>query len=98
MEDGDIQVCEMLARYVPVVAVVTKARSDQGFRDEVQRLLPQARNVMRVRALAETDDEGHTLQPRGLTELVDITMERHSTRGRGRTSACSRSHPGAPCR
>ncbi|WP_163997139.1 YcjF family protein [Pyxidicoccus caerfyrddinensis] len=75
VEDGDIQVCEMLARYVPVVAVVTKARSDQGFRDEVQRLLPQARNVMRVRALTETDDEGHTLQPRGLTELVDITME-----------------------
>jgi hypothetical protein len=42
VEDGDIEVCEMLARYVPVVAVVTKARSDQGFRDEVQRLLPQA--------------------------------------------------------
>jgi len=75
VEDGDIEVAEMLSRYVPVVAVITKARSDQGFRAEVQRLLPQARNVMRVRALAETDDEGNTLQPRGLPELVDVTMD-----------------------
>jgi uncharacterized protein (DUF697 family)/GTP-binding protein EngB required for normal cell division len=75
VEDGDIEVAEMLSRYVPVVAVITKARNDQGFRAEVQRLLPQVRNVMRVRALAETDDEGNTLQPRGLPELVDITME-----------------------
>jgi uncharacterized protein (DUF697 family)/GTP-binding protein EngB required for normal cell division len=75
VEDGDMEVAEMLSRHVPVVAVITKARSDQGFRAEVQRLLPQARNVMRVRALAETDDEGHTLQPRGLPELVDITMD-----------------------
>lgn len=75
VEEGDSEVAEMLARYMPVLAVITKARSDQGFRAEVQRLLPQARNVMRVRALAETDDEGNTLQPRGLLELVDATME-----------------------
>ena len=75
VEDGDLEVAEMLSRYMPVVGVITKARSDQGFRAEVERLLPQVRNVMRVRALAETDDEGHTLQPRGLVELVDLTME-----------------------
>ncbi|HSP79771.1 MAG TPA: DUF697 domain-containing protein [Myxococcaceae bacterium] len=75
VEDGDLEVAEMLSRYMPVVGVITKVRSDQGFRAEVERLLPQVRNVMRVRALAETDDEGHTLQPRGLVELVDLTME-----------------------
>lgn len=75
VEQGDIEVARMLARYVPVVGVITKVRSDQGFRDEVQRLLPEVRNVMRVRALAETDDEGHVLQPKGLAELVDLTME-----------------------
>lgn len=75
VEAGDTEVTDMLARHVPVLAVITKARADQGFRAEVQRLLPQTRNVVRVRALAETDDEGHTLQPRGLKELVDATME-----------------------
>jgi uncharacterized protein (DUF697 family)/GTP-binding protein EngB required for normal cell division len=75
VEDGDIEAAEMLSRYMPVLAVITKARNDQGFRAEVQKLLPQARNVMRVRALAETDDEGNTLKPRGLPELVDTTME-----------------------
>jgi uncharacterized protein (DUF697 family) len=75
VETGDIEAAEMLSRYMPVLAVVTKARNDQGFRAEVQKLLPQARNVMRVRALAETDDEGNTLKPRGLLELVDATMD-----------------------
>lgn len=75
VEDGDVKAAEMLARHMPVVVVVTKARNDQGFRAEVQKLLPMTRNVMRVRALQETDDEGHTLQPKGLVELVELTME-----------------------
>jgi uncharacterized protein (DUF697 family) len=60
---------------MPVVAVITKARSDQGFSDEVRRLMPSVRNVVRVRSLREEDDEGHVLEPRGLVELVDLTME-----------------------
>ncbi|MBZ4397862.1 DUF697 domain-containing protein [Myxococcus sp. MISCRS1] len=75
VEDGDLEVARMLSRHMPVVAVVTKARNDQGFRAEVERLLPMARNVMRVRALQETDDEGNTLQAKGLVELVELTME-----------------------
>ena len=75
VEPGETAVAEMLARYMPVVGVITKARADGGFRDEVQRLLPQARNVVRVRALREQDDEGHVLEARGLVELVDLTMQ-----------------------
>ncbi|WP_338870609.1 YcjF family protein [Myxococcus stipitatus] len=75
VEEGDLEVARMLARHMPVIAVITKARNDQGFLTEVEKLLPVARNVMRVRALLETDDEGHTLHPRGLVELVELTME-----------------------
>ncbi len=75
VEEGESRLQEMLAAHMPVLGVVTKARSDQGFRAEAQRLLPQARNVVRVRALAEQDDEGNVLKPRGLAELVDATME-----------------------
>jgi uncharacterized protein (DUF697 family)/GTP-binding protein EngB required for normal cell division len=75
VEEGESHVAEMLARYMPVVAVITKARSDQGFSDEVRRLMPSVRNVVRVRSLREEDDEGHVLDPRGLVELVDLTME-----------------------
>lgn len=84
VDDGEIRLVEMLAgRGVPVVGVVTKARSDQGFRAEVQRLLPKAKNVVSVRAIFEVLDEGVELPPRGLVELVDVTMslipEAHQT-------------------
>ena len=75
VDDGEMRLVELLAdQGIPVVGVVTKARSDQGFRAEVQRLLPRAANVVSVRAITEILDEGHTLPPRGLPELVDVTM------------------------
>jgi uncharacterized protein (DUF697 family)/predicted GTPase len=75
VEDAEIALHDMLAEYVPVIGVVTKARSDQGFRAEVQRLLPEAKNVVRVRALPEVFDDGHTIAPSGLSELVELTSE-----------------------
>ena len=60
---------------MPVIGVITKARSDNGFRQDVQNLLPSAKNVVRVRALSETLDDGHILSPMGLSDLVELTME-----------------------
>jgi uncharacterized protein (DUF697 family)/GTPase SAR1 family protein len=74
IEDGEKQLLEMLVRHMPVVVVVTKARSDNGFRAEVQRLLPKASNVIRVRAISETQDDGHVLPPMNLEALVEWTM------------------------
>jgi uncharacterized protein (DUF697 family) len=65
----------MLAEHAPVVGVITKARADGGFRAVVQKLLPKARNVVRVRARAEVLDDGHSLPPMGLVDLVSLTME-----------------------
>ncbi|MEN9797834.1 MAG: hypothetical protein RL653_1530 [Pseudomonadota bacterium] len=74
VEDGERKIVEMFARYdVPVVAVITKARNDQGFSAEVHNLLPTARNVSRVRALSEVDEEGNTLKQKGLPELIELT-------------------------
>ncbi len=76
VEDAEIQLVSMLeSKEVPVVAVITKARADQGFRATVQELLPQAKNVARVRAVAEEYDDGHTVAPMGLVELVELTSE-----------------------
>jgi GTPase SAR1 family protein len=50
VEEAETALVAMLADFVPVIGVLTKARSDKGFRAEVQRLLPHARNVIRVRA------------------------------------------------
>jgi len=76
VEDAEAQLVSMLEhRRVPVIAVITKARADQGFRQVVQELLPQARNVLRVRALAEELDDGHLVPAMGLPELVDLTLE-----------------------
>jgi hypothetical protein len=58
-----------------MVAVITKSRADNGFRSEVQRLLPRASNVIRVRAIPELQDDGHVLGPMNLTDLVEWTMQ-----------------------
>jgi len=75
VEKAESDLCEMLASHVPVIGVITKCRSDNGFRQEVQKLLPEARNVVRVRSIREILDEGTELSPYGLEELVDATME-----------------------
>lgn len=75
VEDGEQQLVQMLSRHMPVLGIVTKARSDQGFRAKVQELLPQVRNVIRVRALPEELDDGHTLPATGLLELIELTMQ-----------------------
>jgi uncharacterized protein (DUF697 family) len=75
VEDAEIALHRALARYMPVLGVITKARGDQGFRAEVQRLLPETRNVVRVRALAEVLDGGHALPQMGLVDLVELTAE-----------------------
>ena len=76
VEEGEIELHRRLAEYMPVVGVVTKARSDQGFGAEVQRLLPEAVNVVRVRALREGfDDSDVILPPMGLDHLVEATAE-----------------------
>jgi uncharacterized protein (DUF697 family)/energy-coupling factor transporter ATP-binding protein EcfA2 len=75
VEEAETQLTVMLAEFMPVVGVITKARADQGFRMEVQRLLPAVSNVNRVRAIEEQLDEGYTLPQMGLVELVHLTME-----------------------
>ena len=76
VEDAEIELHRRLAEFMPVLGVVTKARSDQGFRAEVQRLLPEATNVVRVRALRECfDDNAVILPPMGLDDLVEATAE-----------------------
>jgi uncharacterized protein (DUF697 family) len=75
VEDGEVALHRMLAKHMPVIGVVTKSTSDMGFRAEVQRLLPQCQNLVRVRALEEVLDDGHRLETMGLKDLVTLTME-----------------------
>jgi uncharacterized protein (DUF697 family)/predicted GTPase len=78
VQRAEEELCKMLADHMPVVAVITKIRSvksDKGFRAEVQRLLPLAKNVVRVRALPEEDDDGNMKPAIGLNELVELTMQ-----------------------
>ena len=75
VEKAEIELHKRLARHMPVIGVITKARADQGFKAEVQELLPETRNVVRVRALSEELDEGHILAPMGLEDLIELTSE-----------------------
>jgi len=75
VEQAEIDLVTGLAEHLPVAGVITKSRADNGFRAEVQRLLPQAKNIIRVRALSERFDDGHALPPMGLVELTQLTSE-----------------------
>ncbi len=75
VEDAEIDMARMLAAHMPVIAVITKARADRGFKTAVRKLLPQARAVIRVRALREELDDGHALEPFGLDDLVAATCD-----------------------
>jgi uncharacterized protein (DUF697 family) len=74
----------MLAHFLPVLVVLTRASHDDGFQSEVKRLLPAARDVIRVRTLPERLPDGTHLDPLGLPELVEATAglipehERHA--------------------
>lgn len=74
VEDAEITLVEMLDKYMPVVGVITKAVSDNGFQRTVQDLLPQTRNVVRVHAIETVFDGGYTMPAMGLENLVELTM------------------------
>lgn len=76
VEQAEADLLDLLTRHrIPTVAVITKARSDGGFRATVEMLLPDSKQVVRVRAIRETLDEGYELQPIGLKELVEVTYQ-----------------------
>src|SRR6185295_4372717 len=75
VQEGESRLLALLARHVPTLVLITKARSDRGFQMEVRRLMPEARDVLRVRALAEEDEEGHRLATSGLEWLVERTRQ-----------------------
>ncbi|WP_080761932.1 YcjF family protein [Aeromonas hydrophila] len=75
VEQAEIDLHNMLSRYMPVITVVTKARSDNGFRNEILNLLPESKNVVRVRAIWEEMDDGYTTPPMGLEVLIELTSE-----------------------
>lgn len=74
VEDAEMKLVEMLDNYIPVVGVITKSTSDNGFRQTVQELLPQTRNVVRVRAIETVLDDGYKMPAMGLDKLVELTM------------------------
>jgi len=75
VEDAEVALVKQLSAHIPVVAVITTAVADGGFRKTVQDLLPEARNVVRVNSLPQLLDGGITIPQHGLQDLVEITME-----------------------
>lgn len=75
VESAEVDLHNMLSRHVPLITIITKARSDNGFKKEVANLLPESRNVIRVRAIQEELDDGYMLNPIGLDSLIELTSE-----------------------
>ncbi|WP_067517346.1 YcjF family protein [Endozoicomonas ascidiicola] len=75
IEDAEINLHDMLSKYMPVITVITKARSDNGFKATVESLMTKSRRFARVRALEESLDDGYQLPPMGLEALISLSSE-----------------------
>ena len=76
VEQAEIELQNLLHRAgIPIVGVITKAMSDQGFKAEVQKLLPKTKNIVRVNSLETVLDGGYTVQPHGVRALLQATMK-----------------------
>lgn len=75
VEDAETLLVKALSKQMPVVVVITTANADNGFRSHVEKLLPEAANVVRVNSLGQLLDGGVTIPPHGLERLVEVTME-----------------------
>lgn len=77
IEEAEQNLCKMLEeKNIPVVVAITKARSDNGFREQVRNALPTVKDVISVRAIAEQiEDDGDTitLKEKGVNELINAT-------------------------
>lgn len=77
VEEAERDLCKMFENErIPVIVVITKSRSDKGFRDEVKSLIPSAKAIVSVRALAEViDDDGESiiLKEKGISDLILAT-------------------------
>ena len=75
VEDAEIELCKLLSdNNIPVIVVITKARSNESFKETVEDILDDARNVVRVRAIDETIGD-MVIPTMGLDTLVSITNE-----------------------
>lgn len=76
IEDAEVELANAMAdRNIPVIVVITKAQSDDGFRNKAKELIPIARNHIRVNSIPTILDGGYIIQTHGLDKLVSLTME-----------------------
>ncbi len=78
VETAEQQLCQTLALHMPVIVVITKSRCSTDFESKVRELLPEAKQVVRVRAIVETIPlpSGPIVLPTiGLEELVNVTTD-----------------------
>ena len=74
VEEAEVWLHSMLAEHMPVLGVITKARSDNGFKACVQKRLPETKQVVRVMAEPEFLDGGVEIPRVGLNDLVEATV------------------------
>lgn len=75
VEDAEIELCKLLSNHMPVIGIITKSSSDEGFRQKVIDILKNTKNVVRVNSIPKTLDDGYVIKPSGLEELVELAME-----------------------
>lgn len=73
VQPGESRLAAVIARHMPVIVIITKMRSDNGFSKTVKELVPEASDVVRVRAFADVDDEGNHFAVKNIDKLLDAT-------------------------
>jgi uncharacterized protein (DUF697 family)/predicted GTPase len=77
IENAEIDLCNMLNKNnIPVISVLTKSKKNDNFVKEAEKLLPNSKYIIPVRAIHEQLEEvDATLPPFGIDDLITSTSK-----------------------
>jgi len=75
IENAEIELINMIGKYVPVIIVITKSDSNDGLKEEIEKLNLNVKDIIRVMAKEKIYDDGYVRQPYNLDYLVRRTNE-----------------------
>ncbi|ORX42617.1 hypothetical protein BCR36DRAFT_374350 [Piromyces finnis] len=75
VEDIEIDLVNMLSKYVPVIVVITKSLFNQDFLKEIEKICTNAKKFVDVNSIETTLEDGYKIKPKNITKLTNYTNE-----------------------
>lgn len=75
IEEIEINLVDMLSKFIPVIIVITKSLFNQDFLEEVQKICINAKKFVCVNSVELVLEDGYIIKPKNLRKLINCTYE-----------------------